>query len=404
MAATGLACGNYYGGRDLTISQPEIGEALIAGTRATIVWKSAVNASPVDVLLRQADGTVTPIATRQPSIGRVTWNVPLLDPQHGAASVVVEITRDQAAATVVPADQSDTPRAEVPVGVGAFASFYWDPEASVEHYYWVDCTTGTRRNVGVVGDLAEWQAHAAASLAERSEVYVAGTDPAGATKLYTLNAISGELLRTAPLENLQFAEMKVNAAGELLTFRWNGAVEEMVRIDTVTGAQTVIGTVGDLLGWFGEWAIDLHNDRVYAFGENAAGQLKLYTLDASSGVLLRDRVVAEGGVVAMEAQGIVTNSRGDLLGFRWNGTVQELVRIDTSTGRATAIGLVGDLHASSAVAAVNLTSDQIYTVGNNDIEDKLYVMDSIRGDFLYDVPVDQWPGVAILVYSDTGAN
>jgi hypothetical protein len=196
-----------------------------------------------------------------------------------------------------------------------------------------------------------------------------------------------------------------NGAGALLGFRWNetDTVEEVVEINPETGEQVVVGTVGDLEMWSAQIACVTAYDSLYVVGSNAAGVRKIYSLVASTGAFVAGAALSLGGNALDQLLGLAVNTSGALLGFRWNGTNEEMLRVDPATGVSEVLGTVGDLEVWSTVTALNLSNDNLYVIGSNGTEDKLYVMDA-RTDsapderLLYSVPVADYPTTALLVY------
>ncbi|MCB9760076.1 MAG: hypothetical protein H6739_09605 [Alphaproteobacteria bacterium] len=206
---------------------------------------------------------------------------------------------------------------------------------------------------------------------------------------------SGKLDWTVPLEveagrgySLRFADrdgtpvQQAVTLGALIGFRWNGAQEELLRLDPVTGNTLLLGLVGDLERWNVEVALDRTAALTHIWGVDAAGQEKIYTMDMFSGAFLGD--VAVHGT----SEGWQVNSQGDLLGLRWNGAVEELVSLDPATGLSTPIGVVGDLAVWSAETAIDATTDTLYVVGA-DASDawSLYVMDALSGALVDKLPL-----------------
>jgi hypothetical protein len=416
------ACGGAGDGSkapgSLSLSQPKSGEALIAGTRQTFEWSGGTDGR-VRIELAGGGETYT-VGEGLAGSGTLTWDVPLVQ-QAGNSQTgdfAVRISDDAAAARGAASGRALDGSA-IDVRMGAFAAFRWG--GSEEIYYWIDVASGATVDVGTVGDLYMWPQNSVAFDDIAGTIYVGGmtagdsgsgpdTEPppgpemreASQSKVYTLDAHSGELLGSAVVSTPNLPSgLLVNGFGELLGFQWNGSAEEMVTIDTTTGEVAVRGTVGDLMWWNTESASDPVRNRIYVLGETEGGVYKIYTLDGSSGELLHAEPVMLNGAQRKEILGLAVNSRGDVIGYAWNGTTEDMLRIDPETGECTDLGDVGDLYLWTRVAGINATNDLAYIIGFDSMdtsEGTLYVLDTVTGDFLYDLPVADYPTEAILVY------
>ena len=72
---------------------------------------------------------------------------------------------------------------------------------------------------------------------------------------------------------------------------WDGSQEKFGTLDPATGAETTLGTVGDLIAWSDQSAID--GNLLYVEGWNASQIPKVYTLDLTTGQLVRTVIIAE---------------------------------------------------------------------------------------------------------------
>lgn len=171
------------------------------------------------------------------------------------------------------------------------------------------------------------------------------------------------------------------ALAALGAVRWNGTEEEYYWIDTTDGSTTVKGIVGDLkfLSVFGSMVAG--GGRVYVKGEPAGGSpWKLYTLDAASGELLSDPGVP--GLAAITLAGVADDG---IVGFRWNGSAEEMVLVDPDDGEVTVRGTVGDLAMWSQEAAIDPERDRAYVFGSNGGDrQKVYTLRLSDGALLAD--------------------
>ena len=59
----------------------------------------------------------------------------------------------------------------------------------------------------------------------------------------------------------------------------------MVAVDVTTGAETALGTVGDLRSWSGQSVVNPTNDTMLFWGSNGIDN-KVYEMDLSTGMAL----------------------------------------------------------------------------------------------------------------------
>jgi hypothetical protein len=291
--------------------------------------------------------------------------------------------------------------------VGSLASFSWN--GSSEDYFWLDVSTGTRQDVGTVGDLASWTMNTLAVDYDTGRLYVIGFDASMTQKLYVLDGKTGALVQETAIQaapQTAFLGVQIVKGPRLVAYYWDGSHEQMVAIDATSGAVTTVGAVGDLAFWSGQTAYDPTADTVYVLGNPASstpqgGPLTLYSLDATSGALLAEQPITEGGSPVMDVTGVVANSSGTLLGFDWNGSAEEMLALDPKTGTASVLGTVGDLASWDGIATINLTTDTAYVLGYTAaMTPKLYALDGASGNLLYatDLSIPMLPAQATLVY------
>jgi outer membrane protein assembly factor BamB len=403
------------------IDSPTAGQALIAGTKLTLAWRGGDPSERVDVEFVSKTGEVAKLASNLANTGSSEIAVNLLE-GHQRAGGALRITRATGggltpsffgAGSVGTQDVTDgaSERSpEVPVRVGSFAGFRWT--GSVEEYYWINVVTGEQKTLGTVGDLQNFGFGAAAADPSRGEVYVVGSN-GRETKVYVLDAKSGELVRSAPLrEDANSAAstatyLGVNAtdAGQLTAFRRDFAQnrELVVRIDTATGKTTVLGALSDLSAYNGSVAHAPAAGALFLVGVANDGRTKLYEVDARTGTERSSKPLVEKGApienLLGNIAGLQATPAGRLIGFRWNGTAQEMVSIDTSTGDTAAFSAPFDLKTWTGVAGVNATTGIAYVLGFDATEaSKVYALDIASGALLFTSPVAQIPQNGVLVY------
>ncbi|MCB9746697.1 MAG: hypothetical protein H6740_29255 [Alphaproteobacteria bacterium] len=348
-------------------------EVWIAGEVTELSWDAERGG---DLQLVNANGAQISLAEGVDGAGKLDWTVPL----EAAAGRGYEmlLVRDDAEATPIATS----------VTLGALIGFTWN--GSQEELFRLDPRTGNQLLLGTVGDLESWNAEVALDYVH-STMYVWGVDAAGRQELHALDLFSGAYQGEVPVGTM-VQGWQVNSLGELISLRWNGAVEELIRIDPSTGVDTVIGVVGDLHHWAGQTAIDVDSDTLYVAGADASDRWYVYEVDAINGTLLRKSPAPQGLLGAQ-----LTN-RGTLVYSEWTGAAQVLMELDPSTGSTTTLGPIGDLQWWSGQTALDVANDTLYVFGNDGASDTLYVMDVATGALLYETPLQGHVSAPRLVF------
>jgi hypothetical protein len=260
--------------------------------------------------------------------------------------------------------------ASSPFSVGTMLGFSWF--GSAQHMVRFDPLTGASVDLGTVGDLATW---AGQTLIDRTTqtVFVQGDNSAGVRKLYQLDALTGAFLGEILFPEYLTGEQLL-ASGDMLNFRWNGTQEEMVVIDPWTGFSSVRAIVGDLATWAGQSVYDPARGVVWVLGLNPSGQRKVWGLDVATGALIVDRPQPED-----LGLGLQILPSGDIVGARWNGSAQEVVRFTPTTGAVQVLGQLGDLRTWFGTTVLHPTDGTLYAWGNNGTSYKLYAFDTHTG-------------------------
>lgn len=382
----------------IVVDTPSAGQALITGTKQPFRWHGGDGKGTVSISLVPKSGSAITIAEGLPNTGEAEVDLHLLDSaaRKGGTIRIAPSGAEATAAYRVGSKPAARTAGAGAVMVGSLAAFSWNGAA--EEYAWLDVHTGDKVTIGTVGDLETWTSNTLAVDYEQGLLYVLGFH--GMTqKIYTLDTATGALVNDVGVmgSSLAYVGLNVIADHSIIAYSWNDAMmkEEMTRIDPTTGATEVIGTVGDLMWWSNEAVYAPGSNTAYVLGapDMAPGQ-NIYSLDATTGQLIGQHALS-----LSQISGLVVNSAGEVLGFRWNGSTEDMVRIDPSTGLVTVIGQVGDLEMWSNSAAINRTTDVVHVLGKNAADaSKLYSLDAHTGALLYDSSVAEYPTDAILVY------
>jgi hypothetical protein len=378
--------------------RPFAGEALINSTMQPFEWAGGDPTTNVDIVFVSNEGTSTVLVSNVPNTGKAEVRVNLMDLDQRQGGMVQVVSQNNAANStqVVLAAGG-----QVPVGVGSLAAFSWN--GSAEEYWWLNVHNGKKKLVGTVGDMQSWAMNTLVNDHDQDRVYIVAFDAAQTQKVYSLHAKTGVLLGDPPITGVsaELLGLVVTSAGMLVGFAWDPAAmaEKMYSIDPVTGAAATLGIVGDLQYWQTETTYSALTNEVYVAGIDSNNTHKLYVMDAQSGALVRSAPFTQNGAPITDVLGLATNSLGHLIAYRWNGSAEQMLRIDTTTGEATELGIVGDLQYWSSTADINVTNDRAHVIGINAAnENKLYTLDTMTGALLDEVLVAEYPTNAVLVH------
>jgi len=153
--------------------------------------------------------------------------------------------------------------------------------------------------------------------------------------------------------------------GRILGAYWTGSEEAVVLIDPTTMEANPVGTLGDLYWWQGQLLYDQEREIVYALGETARNELRVYTMPLATGVTTSahqtDRIMV-GGVVP----------DGRIVGAYWGGSDEEVVLLDPETGDLAPVGALGDLYLWQGQLVYDAAADSVHALGQT-LRDELRV-------------------------------
>lgn len=383
-ASDSTAASDASAGEGPTSADPLIA---VAGSEYTLAWSAEPGAHALDITLVDGTGATTPLLTGIADTGSATVQFPLLAPSDDALDLEV----------LDPV--SGQHRTGASVRPAALAELVWNPDTAVEEYRWLDPATGRTALRGTVGDLQWWRGGAAFD-ADLHRVYVAGyrDDPATDYKLYTLDARSGRLLGAVRLDLPVIEPFVVNGPASMLSFVVSADGFAVVHVDPSTGHATPLTTVSTSKSWGADTPIDLARGRVYVIGYpvNGEGSTVVYAIDTSTGALVASTPIQwSGGPIS----GFTASAAGQLVGFVWTGSAEQMLSIDPATGAVTPLGTVGDLVTWNGLTAFNASTRQILVFGNAaDGGPTLYAMDVASGQLRHRVRLSVSPSKALVVH------
>jgi hypothetical protein len=153
-----------------------------------------------------------------------------------------------------------------------------------------------------------------------------------------------------------------------------------VRVNTLTGAQTILQSLADLLGAdVGDVTSDLAHARYYFIGVDASFVFRLYTLDARTGAILAQPELPDS------PSGIQFDAAaGNLLAVTFRSGVEELVRLDPQTGALTSVAFIPEVAGVEPGSFTLDPATRRYMFIGVDVAgtDRLYVLDAQSGAVL----------------------
>lgn len=393
-----VGCGGNPEATPIEMLRPFAGEALINSTVQPLEWSGGDPDTNVDIVFVSQEGTSTVLVSNVPNAGKAEVRVNLMDLDQRQGGTVQVVSQNNASGAP---ELALAAGGQVPVGIGSLAAFSWN--GSAEEYWWLNVHNGNKTLLGTVGDMQSWAMNTLVNDHAQDRVYIVAFDAAQTQKVYSLHAKTGALLADPPITGTSAAllGLMVTSAGTLVGFAWDDAamLEKMYSIDPATGVVTTLGVVGDLHYWQTETTYSTITDEIYVAGIDPNNTHKLYVMDAQSGTLVRSVPFTQNGSPIQDILGLATNSLGHLIAYRWNGSAEQMLRIDPLTGVTTELGIVGDLQFWSSTADINVTNDRAHVIGINAAnENKLYTLDTTTGALLDEVLVAEYPTNAVLVH------
>ena len=175
-----------------------------------------------------------------------------------------------------------------------------------------------------------------------------------------------------------FLGVRIAIADTLIGYRWNGAQEEIISIDTTTGSTSTIAILN--LDWVttDAFTVDSINHKAYLLGQkNGESFWRLYTTDLITGGVssLPFYGKGEGGF------GFDSYKKDILIGYRWNGAQEEIISIDTTTGSTSTIAILNLDWVTTDAFTVDSINHKAYLLGQKNGESfwRLYTTDLITG-------------------------
>ena len=164
----------------------------------------------------------------------------------------------------------------------------------------------------------------------------------------------------------------------LIGYRWDGSREEIISINPVTGESERITYLDDLhYVTLDAFAVDAANHKVYLFGiRDSSPSDVIYTID------LLNRNYSITPIDTGQGGFGFSCYNGSLIGYRWNGSYEEIIRINPATGNYTLIAALDVLYIiASGGFAVDEVNHKAFLRGTTSTEGglRLYTIDLQTG-------------------------
>lgn len=253
----------------------------------------------------------------------------------------------------------------------------------------------TPRVVGLLGDLKVWSGKTAISR-DGSTLYAFGiggpNEFESEAKMYVFDLSTGNLLRSIVTNNEPNHLARVlDAQGRLIAVNYSFENCSVVAIDPVDASVTLLSELGDRCTGDAFAPIVMSRDGnslVLLGGEVTPSdpaemrEYQIHTFDLTQNALVHSAPDTTGGAYLAGR-----DAANRLIGLRWNGSAEEVVAIDASTGSTQVIGILGDLRFwQTDQSAIPPSGDRLYVRGFNESQDKVYVFDLAHDTFAGDFP------------------
>jgi len=277
------------------------------------------------------------------------------------------VTGDDYNIVVTPSGGS--PQTAGPYTMSTFIGFYWN--GSEEKMATLDLDGAAIADIGTVGDLATWNGNAFFDAAT-GVVFVKGIN-SGIYSLYKMDAYTGAYLGKVPT-TAGMVGVLGTPSGTIIGFAWDpsfvggaegNGIEYVYTIDPATGTATQLGTVGTgvarLKSWQTATVYDPTRDLVWTAGRGFDGKYYVYGINPSTGATVHTTELEAGTTYPA---GMQMNADGDIIAARWNGSEEELFKIDPTLGSTTLLGIIGDLVSWGSQTVMDVANNHYYAFGN----------------------------------------
>lgn len=259
----------------------------------------------------------------------------------------------------------------------------WDETLYQHHVVAYDVATGEKRILGRLGDLNSWSKQTMVDPTS-GYLYAFGIPFGGGNdrKLYAFDLTSGTLSHSVSSTD----DVLVGFYKEqTIVSRWSGSQQEVRKMNPATGSSQLMGAFGTLQGWNRGAIIDDEAGYAYALGRPGSDQpWRIYAFDLVEEAFAYSVAIGDGQIL------VGFDKNKNLIGSRWNGSEQQLWRLDVETGAKTLLGTLGDLWMWSDQAIVDPSANYVFAFGypiNSDSTNyKLYVFDLVKGSMAYTLP------------------
>jgi PKD repeat protein len=171
------------------------------------------------------------------------------------------------------------------------------------------------------------------------------------------------------------------SADMLIGYRWNGAREEIISINPVTGSTSIIATLDLHYVTSGAFAVDSDNHKAYLYGNNDVNSgksfWKIYTTDLTTGGVSSVPFLKTG----TGGFGFDSYKKDTLIGYRWNGAREEIISINPVTGSTSIIATLDLDVVTSGAFTVDSNNHKAYLWGRKDGESfgRIYTTNLTKG-------------------------
>lgn len=305
----------------------------------------------------------------------------------------------------------------------AFSSTYSMDGGSQVELRSIDPSSGVSTLVKLQGQIS-WPSGVNAYAPALKRIHVMGGSTGDdTTHLFTVDAVTGALVSSPPVESMSPAAadggfpteynwsggLGVRSDGTLVGMTWwqgsDAGVEQVRTLDPATGATSLLGAVPGL-----EWVVwggtgfDSVKDVFYVIGSTGADLTDhLYTVDAKTGAVLSSPALdtalaaADGGFGPSWVSGLGVRSDGTVVGVTtqydtsgWGAA--ELRSVDPATGKTTVVKQVQGLSwVLSGESTLDRARDVIWLMGGfgQDMALRVVGIDARTGDVVASPVIDQ---------------
>jgi len=195
--------------------------------------------------------------------------------------------------------------------------------------------------------------------------------------LFTFDARSGDMLSHVVLTgNVGGIEYDAVSA-KIVALRYREDGIDFVRIDPISGGVTTVAAIPGAFGAEqGGSSFDAGSGRYFFYGFDLSFGSRLYSINAATGSVIESPTPNEPWISQLRFD----PETGDLLGLSYRSGIEELLRVNPTSGAVTSVGFIPEVqYVVSGEAVLDAATSRYIFVGSDGVTQRLYSIDTRTG-------------------------